>query len=87
MDKFLMVIGQYGPHDEVEIRGTRAALADLRATIDKALEDADQSETDVFMPPDGEGFTIIVQVVHETWEQWQKRPAPRYYWNRENPHE
>ena len=69
---YLHIYAQGGPHDEVRIAGTPAALSKLRDALDVSLQHRKaapcQLVRNVATTLDGEWFDVIIEL-HETAEQ------------------
>ncbi|KQP36123.1 hypothetical protein [Pseudorhodoferax sp. Leaf274] len=65
MAETLHIYPQESEHMDAFILGSRSALLQLRALIDKALEG--KPEDGEFMQSDGEGYPLSVRCVAEAW--------------------
>jgi hypothetical protein len=65
----LSIYGQYYPHDDAIIAGTKESLARFAKLISTALEHENQRAKDEFFDLEGEGYSIKVVSVDQNWEE------------------
>ncbi|MDD4984997.1 MAG: hypothetical protein PHQ43_04290 [Dehalococcoidales bacterium] len=84
--KILNIYGQEAWHTEAKIIGNREGLLQLRATIDKALQEGkattpdDPSAGSPLFASDGEGYEVRVEMHNDGWGLKGGKDS---FWNKE----